>query len=1084
MTSICLRPARRAKRVRDVPCFATRIVSDQPSHRLAGIPEKAAKFTPPAHFGAGADRVASVKFVAPERVYLTGSVANGGCLRISPGTSSTVADVAVEVPKGYYAEKDYLDHRYHAKRFAYLQVLQQHLSRAKWVASVSISAHHGDIRKPCLLVTAAKTKDMCLRVLLTAPADTFPASRLMPDKANLRNLDEVEGERAPSPNYNQSILEDMFVEEHGKFLRDATGEVEYLEDACLLLKVWAARRGMLGAPDGFSGFVLSMLMTHLVTTGGKLSPLMDTQQLVKAALTLLSDPKVLSGGFSAAAQQPLGRWKRAFPFVLIGPCGSVNIGARVSKSAIAEFAHEAALSAAVLERGERTAFEQVFLSAMYPAVRYDVHLHVTLDRNMTSASGLCDADAVSWRGFETRVNEIATKALRSRAKLIRVQQQTFVNASDIRPALDSAAQPATKKRKASEADAADGSIDEEHFKIWVGIILDPDNASRLVDLGPSSDDDELAKDFRAFWGDRAELRRFKDGRICESIVWDAIPIHERHHIPALALEYTVKRNLDAAEEVDWSCNLLDAALKGKEGKIHEESSPKALVQSLDRLSKRMKELKDLPLKVVNVQPLSAAFRGTDPFPPKPHQLAFGAGIGMGRSDEHMSVCPKALDVLVQLEGSGRWPDNSMAINKTKAAMALKIAEQLRSSFAMQTVVAEEAIDVLHEGFAIRMHINSTAGGAKNEAAERHLICGAAHAGVIATVNLRFPAYGPATQVAKRWIAAHMLSPHFKGEVIELLMAYLFLHPGAFEPPTSREVAFVRFLDLLASHPWNVLPLFVDPAVEEDGDEGITADAMQELEKKMDEPDAPSMCVWTPYDSSGDVWTQVGPGAVVLKRAQVLASRGAERLKAILQGRNGMDASNAKNDAHAVRLGDDAAWESLFTPALTHYDIVLKLRRASLPFPEHALFTPKQIKRRLVKELGVDADGLLEAEHGNKRGLQLAKMPEKVLSRGPDKARAAMLIGFDPLRCFIREAERRLGGTALLFADEHGGDLVGVALKPSMQHHGAELPSSLADFDPLGDFSAPAPPGVEEIAEELLFCGVGFVIDAYKGVKWA
>ena len=143
------------------------------------------------------------------------------------------------------------------------------------------------------------------------------------------------------------------------------------------------------------------------------------------------------------------------------------------------------------------------------------------------------------------------------------------------------------------------------------------------------------------------------------------------------------------------------------------------------------------------------------------------------------------------------------------------------SFAMQTVVAEEAIDVLHEGFAIRMHINSTAGGANNEAAERHLICGAAHAGVIATVNLRFPAYGPATQVAKRWIAAHMLSLHFNGEVIELLMAYLFLHPGAFEPPTSREVAFVRFLDLLASHPWNVLPLFVDPAVEEDGDARIT-----------------------------------------------------------------------------------------------------------------------------------------------------------------------------------------------------------------------------------------------------------------------
>jgi len=67
----------------------------------------------------------------------------------------------------------------------------------------------------------------------------------------------------------------------------------------------------------------------------------------------------------------------------------------------------------------------------------------------------------------------------------------------------------------------------------------------------------------------------------------------------------------------------------------------------------MKEMKDVPLKVVSVQPLSGAFRGTDPFPPRPHQLAFGAGVGMGRGDQHMPVCPKTLDVLVQLEGSGR-----------------------------------------------------------------------------------------------------------------------------------------------------------------------------------------------------------------------------------------------------------------------------------------------------------------------------------------------------------------------------------------------------------------------------------------------
>jgi len=54
-------------------------------------------------------------------------------------------------------------------------------------------------------------------------------------------------------------------------------------------------------------------------------------------------------------------------------------------------------------------------------------------------------------------------------------------------------------------------------------------------------------------------------------------------------------------------------------------------------------------------------------------------------------------------------------------MALKLADALRSSYATPTVVSEDAVDVLHEGFAIRLHINSTAGGADNEAAERHLI---------------------------------------------------------------------------------------------------------------------------------------------------------------------------------------------------------------------------------------------------------------------------------------------------------------------------------------------------------------------------
>ena len=44
--------------------------------------------------------------------------------------------------------------------------------------------------------------------------------------------------------------------------------------------------------------------------------------------------------------------------------------------------------------------------------------------------------------------------------------------------------------------------------------LDPAAASRMVDIGPPADDAGAAKAFRAFWGDRAELRRFQVCCLC------------------------------------------------------------------------------------------------------------------------------------------------------------------------------------------------------------------------------------------------------------------------------------------------------------------------------------------------------------------------------------------------------------------------------------------------------------------------------------------------------------------------------------------------------------------------------------------
>ena len=65
--------------------------------------------------------------------------------------------------------------------------------------------------------------------------------------------------------------------------------------------------------------------------------------------------------------------------------------------------------------------------------------------------------------------------------------------------------------------------------VFVGLILDTEHAFRLVDHGPAADntDSEAARQFRDLWGDKAELRRFKDGSITESVVWEVKNADER-----------------------------------------------------------------------------------------------------------------------------------------------------------------------------------------------------------------------------------------------------------------------------------------------------------------------------------------------------------------------------------------------------------------------------------------------------------------------------------------------------------------------------------------------------------------------------
>ena len=1000
---------------------ARRLTSESMFFTNAEMKEKTIKAKALGWFPIEVDEVVGkeLKFAPPERVNVIGSHASGGCFNISMhGESGTDVDLAIEIPRSFFQEKDYLDHRYHFKRAVYLDALHKKLSKSsKWACE--LNDQHGDPRKPYIkLHFGEKDEKKTLRLFPTISPETFPAVRLLPSRGNLRSLEKGEGERSASPYYNQSIAEDMYSEAHAKYFAEASAKAKSLPGAVIVFKRWAQARKLLDVPGGINGFFISMLLAYMAQKGGQLSSSMDINQMFRAALNGLAKPEFFKKGlFMHSKPAEVAEWHGAFSHVFLGPGGHVNIMARISDSAVKELIYEATVSAAALKKSGPSALGGVVLSQFPAPVRYDLHLHVEVGISEDETDG----DLNAKRAIERKIAKVVSRAMTDRAKLVHAHEVPNLNIDDI------------------------GSVT---CKFWVGIVLDPENALRLVDIGPSSADDVAAKKFRAFWGEKSELRRFKDGRICESVVWDHVGPADRHHIPSMVAECALKQNIPEIDEVEWSAKLFDEPLS-KIVSSKEGVSPAGLLQTLDRLAKRMRDLKEIPLKVNNVQPLSCAFRGTDPFPPTPHPLAHGAGVSLGTSEEDIPVCPKTLDILVQLEGSGRWPEDPESIEKTKAMMALQLAEQMRKSYAMPHIISEDAVDILFEGYAFRIHVSAAAGGPHVKATEAKLLERAAHAGLIASVAARFPMYGISTQLINRWVSSHMFSPHLSDEAIEALVGILFVSPNAALPPMSREVAFLRFLNLLTNHMWYD-PVVLDP------EDAVPAARIEGIDRASKH--APAMCIVTPHDETGSSLTKDGPSSVVLKRLVAIAARSTSEMEAVLEGASG----------HS--MFETACWERFFKPSLSGFDAAFIIRKSALPFPKQALFPSKRLYKRMRAQFENEMSVVDEDDEETlARSLKLAKLPPKLLNKGPDKAREALLVGFDPISYFVKDLESRLGGTALVFVDKYGGDTVGFAFKPNALHIDAQLPEELSWLP------KPNPPSREDVIEELAtISGADFV----------
>jgi U3 small nucleolar RNA-associated protein 22 len=424
---------------------------------------------------------------------------------------------------------------------------------------------------------------------------------------------------------------------------------------------------------------------------------------------------------------------------IISSCGRFNLAFRVSDSAYQALRNEAKLALDSLMQathGGRDVFESLFCTKLNFWCSYDHFFAVRLPALAAVEEKLLGADIersicdLTWPHVVRDIaQELVTRGLVSteRAKLVRVCLP------DVGQWKSSAAVP-----------------EPDHLVVCV--TLDSDNALRLVDRGPDAADDKLCRDFRTLWGTRAELRRFQDGSIVESVVWtDENGKTDKPRIPFLVVNHLLTthnpfcgpQGLAAPRDSVWTVQgplekymtrVLSerflpawATSESSTGTDDAMSRFRSAIATFHDVDTHLREL-NLPLDINAVEPADPALRYSSVVPPVAHPLAFGSkdkskftiaqqqrrgGGGRKRqrpgvpsSSSWVSRILRPMEVVVQLENSARWPDNIEAINHMKVAFYVQMAEQLeqRSRGMTRCQVGTDALDVMQSGFVFRVRI--------------------------------------------------------------------------------------------------------------------------------------------------------------------------------------------------------------------------------------------------------------------------------------------------------------------------------------------------------------------------------------------
>lgn len=827
------------------------------------------------------------------------------------GETSYDVDMIVQMPKELFQEKDYMNLRYFYRRAYYLAYIAAHLKKemANDLSADKILLNDNPLLPILRLRPAHKKGDVkhpsfAIRIIPCAPEGLFPANKLV-STSSCNRVSENEDQKKPTPSYNSTLKAEGTYVQYLRLLTHTKKECSAFEDACVLGRIWLKQRGFGSAisKGGFGHFEWAVMVALLLQTGGKngkaiLSTSLSGTELFKAAVQFLSTTDFNKKPFIlGATTTSMDAIKEAGP-VMYDTARELNVLSKMGSWSANLLRLHAKNTAELFADEAADKFEPCFiLKASGKLLMFDAVFEIKIPERQQTNPG--DGRGATW-DFAAEVHRILKRAYADRAQLVHVE---------IPPTEPSNLEGSFKRSKTVSA----------------SILFDPMHMPRTLEHGPPAEEQKEAARFRQFWGEKAELRRFKDGSILECLDWSNGPTASAADLCEHIGQYALKRHLKVpSDNITFFGDAANALLGLSQ---HQRLAFDAARRAFQTLERDIRSLEDLPLQIRQLSPISADARYASVEPPE-----------LGLSQDHTSP----MEVNLYFEVSSKWPENLAAIQQAKIEFLLDIDRRLTSVHeTMTTYLGRENVEVgveniayldivydtgasfrlrivsdLEEVLLERQVVNKTLNPSIREKAEEALArlnwrfkTLPLHTQMVTTFSTRLATLSGTIRLVKHWFDVHKLSGHFGEELIELIVMHVFLRPYPWGLPSSESAGLLRTLTFLSRWDWRDEPLIVDSAeTMTHDDRAAVYHELRECRKRDPNLNRTVVFAAASHELSGLGYTRNGPSKLIASRMTRLAKA-------------------AHKEIHDKDLA--CSLEDLFETSLADYDVLIHLSPKAL-----------------------------------------------------------------------------------------------------------------------------------------------------------